>query len=178
MMPSLVNERIPKVLVMPAYAALTDAVQRVDSLCFAQPWPLSETGSFLALAGEQLRGWIMHTAFVAICDGRVVGFVSATIRDAETQIHRLAVLPNYRRQGIARQLLSRLERQALERRSPAVAIVLRESNLAGQVYFRDRGYLAPREGALQADAFADGETGVVMAKAFATPHAPVKVRRA
>lgn len=165
---------IPKLLIAPASLALVQAIQAINEQCFAEPWPLRETWSFLSLASADAP--LQHVAHVAIAGGRVIGFSMATFADRQLQLHRLAVLPAYRRRGVGAKLLAMMERKGAQHHIEAITIVIREENLAAQVYFRGRQYRAPGRGSIVRDAFDDGTAGLVMAKQLDGSLAPTVVR--
>ncbi len=164
-------------IIQPGYGALLDAIAAVDAACFSTPWERREIRAFLSFAENQVVDVpIAHYCLVAMLGGKVAGFALATFRREESQVHRLAVLPSHRRRGVGSYLLKALELKALRRKSPGLSIMLRESNVAAQVWFREHGYRAPRTDALHPDAFPDGESALVMMRMFASAFAPVKVR--
>lgn len=107
------------------------ALAELERLCFADPW------SEAALAEE------LHNpcaAFlVAQCDGRVVGYVGCHHIAGEGYITNVAVHPDCRRQGVARQLLTEaLSRwQGLSR----VTLEVRVSNAGAIALYEGLGFV-------------------------------------
>ena len=72
-------------------------VAEIEKNCFSNPW--NET----VLEGE-LKNECSHI-YVAVEDGKAVGYAMLYIVCGEADIIRVAVLPEYRRRGIAEKLL-------------------------------------------------------------------------
>jgi ribosomal protein S18 acetylase RimI-like enzyme len=91
--------------------------------------------------GPQAR----FAAFVAECDGAIVGMVTVSERyytswaGCTLYIQDIFVEPAQRGRGIASMLLSRVAAYALERGSPLVELTVREDNPARRLY-RRRGF--------------------------------------
>lgn len=126
-----------------------EQIADLEKACFSDPWSVVSIASEL---NNPLSLWI-----VALDDDNVVGYVgSQTVLDG-ADVMNLAVSEQYRRQGIARDLMLLLEEQlkkkgvrmlALEVRvSNSAAIALYESMGFCQVGRRPRYYSNPREDA-------------------------------
>ena len=126
-----------------------EQIADLEKACFSDPWSVASIASEL---NNPLSLWI-----VALDDDYVVGYVgSQTVLDG-ADVMNLAVSEQYRRQGIARDLMLLLEEQlkkkgvrmlALEVRvSNSAAIALYESMGFCQVGRRPRYYSNPREDA-------------------------------
>ncbi len=83
--------------------------------------------------------------------------VSILFEDAELQ--RIAVLPAYRRQGLARQLLHATLAMAKEDGAERLLLEVRETNVAALALYRDEGFaeIDRRE-----KYYRDGTTGIVL----------------
>lgn len=134
-----------------------DAIAELEKLCFSQPW------SYDALA-EELKN---DTAFfhVAETDGVVSGYVGLHIVCGQAFITNIAVLPQYRRMGVAKKLLNSLfitaEKFDLEfislevRPSNTPAINLYKSFGFEEIGMRKNFYRNPNEDALIMTRFFD-----------------------
>lgn len=91
----------------------------LDKICFSVPW--SEK-SFADEAENPLAGY-----FVARKDGKIVAYGGIWLVADEGQITNIAVLPEYRKMGIASALLERLIDYAGEK---SIVLEVRESNLS------------------------------------------------
>ena len=100
--------------------------------CFSSPWGndafvdtmCSDSGMF----------------FVCECDGEIVGYVGAVCVADECSITNVAVTESYRRRGISRGLLDRLEREATDRGVCVVFLEVRVSNVPAISAYESRGY--------------------------------------
>ena len=123
----------------------------LEKRCFSVPW-----------TAEQLRGQIkdsMHEFLAAeTADGEVLGYVGMTYVIDEGYISNVAVVPEYRRQGIADGLIAELLSRAGELKLAFVTLEVRKSNApaiklyikAGfsQVGLRKNYYDLPKEDAI------------------------------
>lgn len=134
-------------------------VAEIERACFSNPW--DET-----VLEEELKNECSHI-YVAVQGNRAVGYAMLYIVCGEADIIRVAVLPEYRRQGIAERLLLK----SFEvNETDAVFLDVRESNAAAiRLYqtlgFTDTGvrknyYSNPTENAiLMKKEFGNGEKG-------------------
>jgi ribosomal-protein-alanine N-acetyltransferase len=111
-----------------------DQVVSIDRLSFSLPWPASAFRHELVNNPSSLL-WV---AEVGLPDGSrsVVGAVVVWMILDEAHIATLAVHPDYRRQGISRQLLVVALRQAMERGAVLATLEVRASNLAAQALYK------------------------------------------
>ena len=133
---------------------MTDAhvaqVAELEKLCFSDPWSENSVASELK---NPLSLWL-----VALDGATVAGYVGSQSVLDEADMMNIAVHPDYRRKGIARQLVTELvaalakkgvHSLALEvRASNAPAIALYEQLGFQQVGRRPNYYRNPREDAL------------------------------
>lgn len=141
----------------------------MERMCMTHPWPLREVRAFLELSGEIPSVPMRHQCLVCVMGARLAGYALVTYRPEETQLHRLATLPDSRGRGVARCLLAAVDLHSRRRRAGAIYCVVRESNLAGQLCLKACGYRAPADNAIQHDAFVDGETGYVLIRDLGRP---------
>ncbi|MEL6858450.1 MAG: GNAT family N-acetyltransferase [Pseudomonadota bacterium] len=78
--------------------------------------------------------------FVAIRACRVVGTIIAGFDGVRGWVHRLAVSPDLRRQGLASRLMQRAEISLAQLGCPKVNLQVRESNLDVLKFYRALGY--------------------------------------
>ena len=111
------------------------AVVELDQISFSLPWP---ERSFRF----ELTDNIASRCWVAEVDGRVVGMVVGWMLVDEMHIATIATHPEFRRQGIARKMLSHTLLQAIDEGAQSSFLEVRESNLAAQEMYRQFGYQA------------------------------------
>ena len=105
------------------------AVAAVERECFSTPW--SENA--LRILTEE-----PHIGFVLERDGCILGYGGMQCVLDEGQITDIAVLPAYRRQGIAAALLTALISHAREVGLRVIYLEVRESNIPALSLYRDR----------------------------------------
>lgn len=144
-------------------ARLTDlpSIVEIERASFLEPWE-SETL-------RQTIEWFPTTCYVAVFDGRVVGFLFATPQSSDDgfygHICNLAVAPAYRRRGIGTLLLKRAEQEFALNGAEGIQLEVRESNLAAREFYRKRGY---REVMIFTGYYSNGESAIIMMKWFNT----------
>jgi ribosomal-protein-alanine N-acetyltransferase len=131
----------------------------IEKDSFIDPW---EQSVFL----EALT-YYPSTYFVAVCDGMVAGFVVGGLEDTGENIYghlcNLGVSPRYRRRGIGKLLVRRVEHQFALELATGVQLEVRFSNTAAQRFYRSLGY---REVFGIEHYYANGEDALVMMKWF------------
>jgi len=135
------------------------AIVAIEKESFIDPW---EQAVFL----EALT-YYPTTYFVAECDGAVVGFVVGGLEDTGENIYghlcNLGVSPRYRRRGIAKMLVNRVEHQFALELATGVQLEVRVSNTTAQRFYRRMRY---REVFGIEHYYANGEDAIVMMKWF------------
>ena len=97
-------------------------LSRLDEKCFSSPW---SEASFSNEASNPLAQYV-----IAKADEKVVGYAGFWQVVDEGQITNIAVLNEYRRKGIARQMLEILIQKAKERQISVLSLEVRESNFS------------------------------------------------
>ena len=125
-------------------------VAQLEKLCFADPW------SELSIASELQNIWAYWV--VAVCEDAVVGYIGSQSTIDETDVMNVAVHPDWRRQGIAENLIEKLIQELKNRGSHALMLEVRASNAPAislyeklgfsQIGLRKNYYRNPREDAL------------------------------
>lgn len=129
------------------------AVHEIEKLSFATPWP--------AHAFEQeLKGNRLARYVVARAGEQVVGFAGLWLMVDEGHVTTFGVHPDWRRQGIGRQLLLNLAELSIAIGARRMTLEVRVSNDAAQALYRGFGFdLAGRRARYYTD---DGEDALVM----------------
>lgn len=103
----------------------------IESLCFSDPW--SEKALELLLNESCV-------AFVALIDGRVAAYGGMMIVLDEGQVINIATHPDYRRQGLARDIMNALSHSACELGLGVMFLEVREQNLPVRALYRSDGW--------------------------------------
>ncbi|GFI70912.1 ribosomal-protein-alanine acetyltransferase [Clostridiales bacterium] len=128
-------------------------VAEIEKSCFSNPW------SKTVLEGE-LKNDCSHI-YVAVEQGKAVGYAMLYIVCGEADIIRVAVLPEYRRQGIAEKLLLK----SFEvNETDAIFLDVRESNLPAINLYKLLGFV---DTGIRKDYYSNPtENAVLMKKEF------------
>ena len=109
------------------------AVAEVDRLSFSLPWP-ERSFRFEVTNNPNSRCWVAES------DGRITGALVAWLLVDELHIATLATHPDFRRQGIAQALLTRVLKLAAQEGALSSFLEVRASNEAAQGLYRKFGY--------------------------------------
>jgi ribosomal-protein-alanine N-acetyltransferase len=129
------------------------AVHEIERLSFSVPWP--------AHAFEQeLRGNRLAHYLVARAGDRLVGFAGTWLMVDDSHITTFGIHPDWRRQGIGRQLLLSLADLSMAIGARRMTLEVRVSNEAAQALYRSFGFeVVGRRPRYYTD---DGEDALVM----------------
>jgi ribosomal-protein-alanine N-acetyltransferase len=111
-----------------------EQVSAIDQVSFSLPWP-ARSFQFELTDNPASRCW------VADMDGRVVGMLVAWMIVDEIHIATFATHPDYRQQGIGKNLLLHTLRSAKEEGVVTSFLEVRESNDAALEMYRKFGYV-------------------------------------
>ena len=142
-----------RVVVDPMRAEDVPAVHEIERLSFSTPWP--------AYAFEQeLKGNRLARYIVARAGERLVGFAGMWLMVDEAHVTTFGVHPDWRRQGIGRQLLLNLIELSVAIGARRMTLEVRASNRAAQELYQAFGFeVAGRRTRYYTD---DGEDALVM----------------
>lgn len=111
------------------------AVVELDRMSFSLPWP-ERSFRFELTENTASRCWVVER------DSRIVGMLVAWMLVDEAHIATLATHPDFRRRGIARELLAHALRSMSKEGAVSSLLEVRESNTAAQEMYRQFGYEA------------------------------------
>lgn len=94
-----------------------DGVEKIEKTCFAHPWSREDLQNQIGLDTSHF--------LVATVDGNVAGYMGLQIFGGEGYVTNVAVLPEYRKQGIAESLI----REQMKNKMSFITLEVRESNL-------------------------------------------------
>ena len=142
-----------RVVVDPMRLEDVPAVHEIEQLSFRTPWP--------AHAFEQeLRGNRLARYVVARAGDTVVGFAGVWLMVDDAHVTTFGVHPDWRRQGIGRQLLLNLVELSATLGARQMTLEVRVSNGAAQALYRSFGFeIVGRRPHYYTD---DGEDALVM----------------
>ena len=105
-----------------------DDVFEIECACFSHPWSKADLEAQLSLDTSHF--------LVAVCDGKAVGYMGLQIFSNEGYVTNIAVLPGFRRRGIAQMLI---EKQ-LENDMDFISLEVRKSNLPAIKLYEKSGF--------------------------------------
>jgi len=103
-----------------------------------------QNGCDSPMSREELKSFVSKSTCicnVAEVDGNIVGYVLYDITSSEIDIINFAVQAEFRRQGIARSLISGLVAKLNERRT-SIAVSVPEASLPAQLLLKELGFKA------------------------------------
>lgn len=125
-------------------------IAELEKICFSDPWSERSVASEL---DNPLSLWL-----VAVDGQQVAGYVGSQTVMGETDMMNIAVLPEFRRQGIAEALIMALITELKKAQSHCLTLEVRASNEPARMLYeklgfvcvgrRPRYYQNPREDAL------------------------------
>ena len=142
-----------RVVVEPMRLEDVPAVHEIERLSFRTPWP--------AYAFEQeLRGNRMARYLIARAGDRIAGFAGVWLMVDDAHITTFGVHPDWRRQGIGRQLLLNVAELSISIGARRMTLEVRASNVAAQALYGAFGFeIVGRRPRYYTD---DGEDALVM----------------
>lgn len=119
----------PRVNILPAGTDTLPTLAAIEAACFSAPWSERELRESAASPFTVLRA--------AELDGRLAGYLCASVIFDESEILRIAVLPECRRRGIARALLLYFLREFPQN---ATFLEVRASNIPARALYQSEGF--------------------------------------
>lgn len=133
-------------------------VLSIESACFSDPWTKED---FEKCEGPRI------SSMVAIYEGKVVGFMVYEVKERYILIKNFAVDPKMQRRGVGSQMTERLKSKLGFGKKTKIMLVVRETNLTAQLFFRSQGFLAVN--GVQRDYFEDGEDAYLLEFSIKVP---------
>ena len=107
-------------------------VSDIEKQIFSLPW--SEK-SFLDAAAKDENVYL-----VCECTGEIAGYCGMWTVMGEGNVTNVAVSPLYRRRGVAKALISEMEKRAKEKNVTVFFLEVRQSNEAAKELYKNLGY--------------------------------------
>ena len=98
------------------------------------PWSAAQFREELSGVPKTRRYLVAHEK------GVIVGYAGIALAGDVADIHNIAVIPSYRKQGIASHLLDELESWAITKGATALMLEIREGNSEAFPLYEKRGY--------------------------------------
>ena len=130
------------------------SLTELENLCFSVPWTKA------MVEGDIINKNAFYV--LAVADGRVVAYCGLYKVLDEADITNIAVLPEYRRKGIAKALLGRIFNHCLNENITKITIEVRESNISAISLYEKIGFIPV--GARKNYYSDNGETAILMTK--------------
>ena len=108
-------------------------VAELEKICFHDPWSLKSITAELA---NPLSLWL-----VALRRDSVIGYVGSQTVLGEADMMNLAVAPEFRRMGVARELVTMLISQLCSRGTYCLTLEVRQSNKPAIALYHDLGFV-------------------------------------
>ncbi len=102
-------------------------------MCFSEPWSEQAIRDFFA--------YPYNHALLALNDKKMIGYITYTVLAGEAQIANVAVLPDYRRCGVASAMLAKLEQLAGKQDFERLMLEVRRSNRAALALYGASGFV-------------------------------------
>jgi len=115
-------------------AADLEAVAELEKVCFTESWSWKLLEAGLCSPYDEY--------YVFEQEGRILGYCNLRILAGEGEIQRIAVLPGFRRLGVARKMMEAMEASARANQVCGVTLEVRESNVAARNLYESFGFAA------------------------------------
>lgn len=121
--------------IIPMTEAHIDGVLAVEEATFSIPWTRQDFE-------REIKENNMAIYYVAVAEGNIVGYAGMWHVITEGHITNVAVLEDYRKQGIGDALMHKLEEVAEEKEMIGITLEVRMNNAAAQKLYYKHGYRA------------------------------------
>ncbi|MBE7065692.1 MAG: ribosomal-protein-alanine N-acetyltransferase [Ruminococcaceae bacterium] len=135
----------------------SEDIQRIEELCFKDPW------SIVSVANELKN---KNSFYIGIVDTNVdilVGYAVFRHIIDEVEVLRVAVRPEYRRNGFAAKMIKKLESEWLDYDIEYARLEVREGNFAARGLYESLGFVPEF---IRKGYYSDGENAVLMKKTY------------
>ena len=120
--------------IVPVTADHLDQMEEIERLCFSDPWSRR-------LLSELLENEAAATLAAVGEDGTVLGYAGIQVVLDEGYVNNVAVRPEYRRQGVASQLLEVFRRFGEGQGLAFLTLEVRDSNQAARALYARHGFV-------------------------------------
>ena len=145
-----------EIAIFPMTPADLDGVMEVEQSSFLTPW------SREAFLNEMMQTYTVY--LVARAGDKVIGHGGMHVVWEDAHVTNIAVLPQYRGQGIGEQMMRELLSRAAARGAQRITLEVRAFNTPAQSLYRKLGFVT-RPGAVRKGYYSDtGEDAIIMWK--------------
>lgn len=103
-------------------------ILKIENACFSTPWSKQSIEESLSNPNSHF--------YIAFVDGNAAGYMGLQIFSGEGYVTNVAILPEYRRQGIAKALIT----EALKNDMEFITLEVRQSNAPAINLYRQCGF--------------------------------------
>ena len=119
--------------IIPMTSEHLDQVAEIEKICFSDPWSRR-------MLSEHLENECAATLVAQGEDGTILGYAGLLVVLDEGYITNVAVRPEYRRRGIAGELLGVFRRFAEGNRMAFLTLEVRDSNASARALYAKHGF--------------------------------------
>ena len=119
--------------IIPMTSDHLDQVAEIEQICFSDPWSRR-------MLSEHLENECAATLVALSENGTVLGYAGLLVVLDEGYITNVAVRPEYRRQGIAGELLAVFHRFAEGNKMAFLTLEVRDSNASARALYTKHGF--------------------------------------
>lgn len=115
-------------------AADLEQVAKLEQCCFSEPWSYGILEAGIYSPYDVYYVWEQA--------GEILGYCNLRVLAGEGEVQRIAVLPMYRRRGLARNLMEAMVDYAREQKAAVISLEVRESNASARSLYESCGFRA------------------------------------
>lgn len=109
-------------------------VELEHQLFSGEEWSREQFIAEAALIGDTRMYW------VAKSEGRIIGYCGVIVVDDFADVATIAVVPEFRRQGIARRMMAMIQEHAIQRGANRILLEVRTTNESAIALYKSLGY--------------------------------------
>lgn len=126
------SQRLSQLRIRQITANDLPAVTALEQVCFSDPWSKGLLKDSITCA--------LDTWYVAEKDGKIQGYCVLRVIAGEGEIQRIAVHPEYRKQGMGRKMMEKMVQTAREKGVREMTLEVRSSNQAAICLYESWGF--------------------------------------